>query len=123
MTLKLSRKQAINLTSQEYKQCYSLNFRVDGFMQETLKHKRDHSVVYRIVEDGQLVSWALVFYDSSYSETPTVYFYTRKSCRRKGYGQRLKKRIRKDYTAFHVCSHDSASQNFFSDAPEYGLYI
>jgi GNAT superfamily N-acetyltransferase len=108
-----------NLTDEEYKRCYYLNFRHNGMMQSSLSWERkNHPSTARAVmveEDGNLLGWALIF-GANPGRQREVHFYVRKQYRRKGVGTILMKKVW-HHTSPHemrVDPHDSASSGFFN---------
>lgn len=120
---RLVRRNVENLSEDLYKKCYSLNFRENGYMQESLVTARRWPNAYKskaymlLDSDDKLLSWALVRF-RSHDETDknsTAHFYTRKNCRNKGYASRVFKAIEKDYDKDTLITspHDEKSVAFF----------
>lgn len=113
-----------DLTEAEYRQCYSLNFRSDGMMRWVFMNSRrgkcyDKAMVYRILDAGELIGWALAYEtipDTNYIE---AHFYVRKRRRREGVGRLLRDAVYRDFPEHLVCVHDLPSKRFFRATDRY----
>ena len=121
MKTKVQSKLVVNLTKDEYQQCYRLNFGPGGSMMYDLSyHKNDvpysKARVIRICDDeGKLLAWALLQPReiNDLKKGYLVYFYTRATHRRRGLGKRLMRQVQKYDPKPEVCPHDSRSGGFF----------
>jgi hypothetical protein len=102
-----------DLTSREYKHCYSLNLRQNGLMQFQLMQcrKKKTGFAFMIYDNDKLMSWALIF--DRHNVTKSAYFYTRASERKKGYASAITSRI-KLFNDVTVYPWNSSSDSFFS---------
>jgi hypothetical protein len=115
-----------DLSTQEYKDCYNLNFRHNGSMQPELSEQRTMITrnrhfpgeVFGIWEDARLISWALVF-RKFYHIKPGAYFYTRVEYRQRGYGKAIANAIALVYPETRVYPHDPRSHTFFNKVHVY----
>lgn len=111
-------KPVRELTPQEYRKCYSLNLRWGGYMQEELMFARrgqrnKASAVMIFDENERLVAWSLV-YEKSEGQM-VAHYYTRRACRRQGFGDRLMKQVQRIAPKPTVVpGEDIMSQRFFS---------
>jgi GNAT superfamily N-acetyltransferase len=111
-------KPVRELTSQEYKKCYSLNLRYDGYMQEELmfarRGERNNAFAVMIIdEDERLIAWSLVY--EKVEGKMVAHYYTRRACRRQGFGDRLMKQVQRIApNPTVVPGEDIMSQRFFS---------
>lgn len=106
------------LTPQEYRKCYSLNLRWGGYMQEELMFARrgqrnKASAVMIFDENERLIAWSLV-YEKSEGQM-VAHYYTRRACRRQGFGDRLMKQVQRIAPKPTVVpGEDIMSQRFFT---------
>lgn len=86
--MKIVKQSLRQVSPQLYKKLYSLNFRREGTMQDTLRDKRHNKkeMVHYILDGTKLIGWSLLFENDAGMQ---CHFYVRKSERRKGYGRRL----------------------------------
>ncbi|ASR75559.1 hypothetical protein SEA_MILDRED21_195 [Streptomyces phage Mildred21] len=111
-------KPVRELTPQEYRKCYSLNLRWGGYMQEELMFARrgqrnKASAVMIFDENERLIAWSLV-YEKSEGQM-VAHYYTRRACRRQGFGDRLMKQVQRIAPKPTVVpGEDIMSQRFFS---------
>ncbi len=111
-------KPVAELTPQEYRKCYSLNLRWGGYMQEELMFARrgqrnKASAVMIFDEDERLIAWSLV-YEKSEGQM-VAHYYTRRACRRQGFGDKLMKQVQRIAPKPTVVpGEDIMSQRFFS---------
>ena len=111
-------KSVRELTPQEYRKCYSLNLRWGGYMQEELMFARrgqrpKASAVMIFDENERLIAWSLV-YEKSEGQM-VAHYYTRRACRRQGFGDRLMKQVQRIAPKPTVVpGEDIMSQRFFS---------
>lgn len=96
------RKRVTELTSDEYRKCYSLNLREYGFMRPTLRHYKQDCFVYMIFDDNEvLLAWSIAFKVKIY-RYPMSFFYVRQSHRKQGLAMELAQAMFEDYDKFHV---------------------
>ncbi|QJD50904.1 acetyltransferase [Streptomyces phage Bmoc] len=111
-------KSVAKLTPQEYRKCYSLNLRWGGYMQEELMFARrgqrnKASAVMIFDENERLIAWSLV-YEKSEGQM-VAHYYTRRTCRRQGFGDKLMKQVQRIAPKPTVVpGEDIMSQRFFS---------
>lgn len=111
-------KPVAKLTPQEYRKCYSLNLRWGGYMQEELMFARrgqrnKASAVMIFDEEERLIAWSLV-YEKSEGQM-VAHYYTRRTCRRQGFGDKLMKQVQRIAPKPTVVpGEDIMSQRFFS---------
>lgn len=127
--MNITTKSLLKLTPQEYRKCYSLNYRNNGYMQEFLKEHRNNPDAHAIMlnEEELFLGWALlvpvrqVHHEwgvTSYTKKMSKYslqFYVRKTERRKGYGKILMDEALKIDRRPFVWPHDFASGGFFAN--------
>ncbi|ASR77410.1 hypothetical protein SEA_PARADIDDLES_179 [Streptomyces phage Paradiddles] len=111
-----------NLTPAEYRKCYSLNLRWGGYMQEELMFARRgergdaKAVLIMESETDRLIAWSLLL---PKDEQMIAHYYTRASCRRQGFGDRLMKSVQKIAPKpIVVPGEDIQSQRFFGKHKE-----
>lgn len=111
-----------SLTPDEYSRCRSLNLRWGGYMQEELgfarKGQRGSAKAVMIVESDtdRLIAWSLLL---PKDEQTIAHYYTRRSCRRQGYGDRLMKKVQTlAPKPIVVPGEDIMSQRFFGKHKE-----
>lgn len=112
--MKLVVRRVCELEDSEYRACYSLNLRADGFMRERLvrsRYKNGEDYALMLVDDDRLLSWALVF---EYAESYGAYFYTRLSERGKGHGSKVAREVEKMFEYVQVWPSDKAGDSLFS---------
>lgn len=109
-------KSLNSLTKTEYRQCYSLNSRWNGTMQETLRlyyGRKYDAKVCLAKEDDILIGWALLYSDGR--RIPNGHFYVRKTHRRRGVGKRLMSEALAVSPKIKVYPHDRRSGIFFAE--------
>lgn len=101
---------------EDYKRCYSLNFRSAGTMQRKLVHYKRYrptkAKVFMAKENGVLVGWSLVF--TTGRVNPDAHFYVRHDCRQRGIATRLMKKVLSENPKIIVSPHSKSSAIFFS---------
>lgn len=111
-------KPVRELTPKEYRKCYSLNLRWGGYMQEELMFARRGqrnraSAVMIFDESERLIAWSLVY--EKFEGQMVAHYYTRRTCRRQGFGDRLMKQVQRIAPKPTVVpGEDIMSQRFFS---------
>jgi GNAT superfamily N-acetyltransferase len=106
------------LTPTEYKKCYSLNLRWGGYMQEELmfarRGERDKASAVMIFDENErLIAWSLV-YEKTEGQMVSHY-YTRRTCRRQGFGDKLMQEVQRIAPKpVVVPGEDNMSQRFFA---------
>lgn len=117
---KLVWKPVTELTDDEYKKCYRLNFRNGGMdwkLKNAIERKDKHTSATMVVDrsDGKLISWGLMFPGGYRRRGKTVYLYTRADHRRKGFAQEVLKDL-KTRTRYkpYVCPHDHKSSILYT---------
>lgn len=118
-----------DLTPEEYRACYSLNFGQYGWMRPSLSYYRKKTDVWVIMLwEDKLIGWSLVapcnrdsiFEINEYAIRRSKYvaqFYVRFRERGKGYGRLLMSEVLKLDPRPHVIPHDTQSGAFFSSYP------
>ena len=92
-----------NLTPQERLNCRRLTLRT-GSMRGALNYSiqwDEPARVFMIEDKGRLLAWALLF--PYLKNEPWAYFYTRKTCRRRGYGTWLFRAVKQREADAKVC--------------------
>lgn len=110
-------KRVDMLTSAEYHDCYNLNLRGNGMMQDKLRYCRQRGLgwAFMIYDGDKLMSWALVFKKSFYDvEEVGAYFYTRMNARGKGYGSAILDAIKKFNSKVTCYPWNNTTDRFFS---------
>ncbi|QRI46140.1 acetyltransferase [Streptomyces phage Cursive] len=122
MRTKTAIKLVRNLTPEEYRKCRSLNLRWGGYMQEELmfarRGERGDAKAVLITESGtdRLIAWSLLLPKDGQM---IAHYYTRRSCRRQGFGDRLMKSVQKVAPKpIVVPGEDIMSQRFFGKHKE-----
>ncbi len=113
-SMKFIVRRVNELNEAEYKACYSLNLRNDGFMREKLVELRYAAYsgwAYMVWKDDKLMSWSLVF---EHGLGHGAYFYTRHSARGKGYATIVAQYIEEDFDSIDVWPSDTPGDRFFS---------
>ena len=117
MRTKTQIKLVRNLTPDEYRKCKSLNFRYNGCMMYDLpmakkKYPTSRVVMIKDAETDMLIAWCLAIPSYSTGQYVTQY-YVRVKFRRRGFGDRLIKNVRKFEPSPVVMPHDRPSRGFF----------
>lgn len=85
-----------DLDPKDYRQCINLNMQNKGQMRSKFlicKRRQDDTKVVLLKDDnGKILSWAIVFRDGL--QKNNVYFYTRKTHRRKGFGTIVAQKVK-----------------------------
>ena len=106
-----------NLTEKQFKNCKNLSLRSNGEMSHNLGKTRRYtwieSMCYLIEDKEKLLAWALVYYHKE-SDKTYAHFYVRLSERKKGFGKKLSKEVKKDYQKPTGAVHSKESRLFFS---------
>jgi GNAT superfamily N-acetyltransferase len=117
MKTKLIRTTVDEMDDEDYFKCRSLNYRQDGDMMYALQRFRnadEEAYVYLIKcpSSDQLLAWSIVFQARQWNFSRDkwdkwweVHFYTRKACRRRGYGRRLANAVKRDFDSHHLEVH------------------
>jgi GNAT superfamily N-acetyltransferase len=103
-----------DLSSYEYKQCYSLNARQLGDMQDALaRHRYSKRAIACLAKDENdiLLGWALSF--KGRNKQPDTHFYIRKTHRGHGIGTRLMREVLRTHNKIRVYPHNASSARFF----------
>lgn len=116
--MKLLVREIKELTGWEYHSCYQLNLRGKGLMRERLitckNYGNGHAVMLQN-DDGILLSWALVFEWDLNKDLYGAYFYTRKSARRRGFGDLVAREASQQFKNIVVWPSDNQGRDFFNN--------
>lgn len=112
---RITTKYVKNLTPEEFERCRVLNFGYNGMMREKLITARYEPAGERAVlvknDSGQVIAWSLVM--NKARGRKAAYFYVPPENRRKGFGTRMLKQVKKMDPKPYVYPHDRVSGNFF----------
>ena len=119
--MRVRKTKVIDCSKELYEKFYSLNFRCNGSMRDTLvdlRAKQDSQAVIHYVEsDKKVLAWTLSF-PNSFIQRYKSYFYIRKDNRRRGLGTKLFNTVEKFFVSnklkFQIFPHDYGSRKFFT---------
>ena len=113
--MEIRSKLVRNLTAEEYKACWRLNMGPRGSMRMNLESAREGyhegARVVMAMENNVLMGWALLFVEAG---VPVVHTYVRASCRRKGVGTRILKRVQRLSPEAKCCPWNRVAKAFYS---------
>lgn len=124
MRTKITVKRTTNLTEQEYKSLIYLNCQSRGIMQSCLKESYysdeyvdvDHVIMLRETKTKRVLAWCHIRRTNLKDKPLIAHYYTRRSCRRCGYGTKIANAVLKKFGNHKVYPRDDdngASQYFF----------
>jgi hypothetical protein len=116
--MKLITRDVKQLSPVEYQSCYNLNLGDHGLMRNRLVACRNQltgTAVMLIEDDDQLLSWALVFPYDLNDDSYGAYFYTRNTCRRQGYGDKVAKEVKQQFPNVIVWPSNDRGKSFFNN--------
>lgn len=143
--MNITTKSLPELTPREYRDCYYLNYRKNGYMQQFLRENQfEYDSKAILLTEDRLLGWALLIptrrVDRDWGPTDysvkksryTYQVYVRKTERGKGYGHALiKEALKIDPRPLFVWPHDNTSGIFYQkyhdkiicNAHERGYYL